>query len=282
MRQVVNILTPDGATLAASLFDADGEVVAVFNCAMGVKRGFYEAFAQYLAENGITALVWEYRGVGDSAPERLSGYNAHIHDWGETDLTAVIHWAKEHYPQKKLVIIGHSMGGQLIGMSPQSKNADAIVIIASQSGYWGHWRGFQRWRIFIFWHFLIPVLSRFLGYFPAQLFGAQARLPAGAARQWARWGRDPEYLQGKHARASAVNYGKIDSPLLSIWISDDDISPHAANRAMLGWYKNAHIETIELHAADIGEQRIGHFGWFRKQLGEKTWPPVIDWLRKTL
>jgi predicted alpha/beta hydrolase len=30
--------------------------------------------------------------------------------------------------------------------------------------------------------------------------------------------------------------------------------------------------------ADIGEKKIGHFGYFRPQAGEKLWPAAAEWL----
>src|SRR5690606_30863061 len=110
----------------------------------------------------------------------------------------------------------------------------------------------------------IPVIARLQKEFPSRWFGFQVNLPNGVAREWARWGRDPEYLMGEHRRAAADNYAAIDRPLLNVWISDDDIASRAANRKMLEWYPRAQITCRDLHPSDLGVERIGHYRLFRE------------------
>lgn len=280
-----DIEIPAGAAqLAATLYQdpsiTTGDTVVLINSAMGMPRGFYEPFATFLARAGFCVLTWDYRGVGDSVQQSLNSTDAHIHDWGELDFPAVIEWLRAHYAGKRLVVIAHSVGGQIVGMAPNTHHVERFVLIGSQSGYWRLWSGWQQLRIAVIWHFIIPVVSRLFGYFPARLFGLGAHLPNSVARQWARWGRDPAYLMGKHRRPSTVNYARITQPLLNIWISDDDIASYAANRKMLTWYPNAAIQNWNVHPAELGVDRIGHFRLFRESAGARFWPRLLEWIER--
>lgn len=271
-----------GVELAASLYrdatvaPADG--VVLLNAAMGMPRDFYAPFATFLAARGFDTLTWDYRGIGDSVNGSAANTPAAIHDWGEQDLPAVIDWLCARYPARRLIIIAHSVGGQILGMTPKTNRAERLVLIGAQSGYWRLWSGWQQWRIGCIWHFVIPVIARLRGHFPARWFGLAVDLPNGVAREWARWGRDPDYLMGKHRRASAANYADIDRPLLNIWIRDDDIASYAANRRMLTWYPRTVVTNWDLHAKDLGVERIGHFRLFRETVGPKFWPRLLNWI----
>lgn len=269
-----------GIALAGTLYCAEGEsdTVVIINSAMGMPRNFYERFAAFLAGNGMDVLAWDYRGVGDSLRQSLEETEAHIHDWGEQDFPAVIEWMRARYPNKRLVVIAHSVGGQIIGMAANTQHVERFVLIGSQSGYWRLWSGWQQVRIAVVWHLIVPVVSRLFGYFPARVFGLGVHLPNSVARQWARWGRDPEYLMGKHRRSSAANYEKIHQPLLNIWISDDDIASYAANRKMLTWYPNARIRNWNIRPAELGVDRVGHFRLFRETAGARFWPRLLEWI----
>lgn len=271
-----------GIALAATLYRdesaAPADAAVLFNSAMGMPRDFYAPLARFLAQHGIDALAWDYRGVGDSIDGSVANTSASIHDWGERDLPAVIDWLRERYPERRLVIIAHSVGGQILGMTPKTNLADSLVMIGSQSGYWRLWSGWQQLRIGFIWHVIIPFFSRMRGAFPSRWFGFQVDLPNGVAREWARWGRDPEYLMGRHRRASAVNYSAINRPILNAWISDDDIATHAANRKMLTWYSNAPVTNRDIHPDDFGVDRIGHYRLFRDSVGPKFWPELLEWI----
>ncbi|MEZ4249515.1 MAG: hypothetical protein R3B99_14900 [Polyangiales bacterium] len=44
-------------------------------------------------------------------------------------------------PDVPTVILGHSFGGQALGLSDATKRADAVVFLGAQSGYWKNWSG---------------------------------------------------------------------------------------------------------------------------------------------
>ena len=109
----VSIPATDGYALGGSIFVPDpatdnGSVVLI-SAAVGVKRGYYARYAQYLAEEGFLAVTYDYRGIGDSLNGRLRDSDATMRDWGEKDLAGAIAWARGHYPGRKLLLVGHSV-----------------------------------------------------------------------------------------------------------------------------------------------------------------------------
>jgi predicted alpha/beta hydrolase len=83
---MLKIPTTDGFELAATLHEAQSPSDNMIMVAMGVKRSYYQHFANFLAEHGFHVLTFDYRGVGDSSPTKLHGFPASLYTWGTQDL----------------------------------------------------------------------------------------------------------------------------------------------------------------------------------------------------
>ena len=65
-----------GFALASSVFETPrSDTIVVINAATGVPRYFYRHFAAYLRDQGWTAVTYDYRGIGGSAPPKKSRSN---------------------------------------------------------------------------------------------------------------------------------------------------------------------------------------------------------------
>lgn len=40
-----------------------------------------------------------------------------MHEWGEKDIVGIINWITEHYPSASLLVVRHSVGGQIVGLA---------------------------------------------------------------------------------------------------------------------------------------------------------------------
>ena len=258
--RLVEIKAADGATLRGTLYDSSGDDAIVVAAAMGVPRRYYDAFAQHAASRGFTTLLFDYRGMGES---RRSG--ARLEEWGRLDIAAAIDFMKP----KRVNFVGHSVGGQVTRLAPNVASVRSMVFIAAQSGYWKHWSGYGRLRVQLLWAIMPPV-SRMLGYFPMKIAGLGSEdLPGGVAREWATWGRLPRYVWG-----AGLPMHEYNGPLLAWSFEGDDIAPLAAVKAMISEHGAAQIEHRH-----VDDRRIGHFGFFRKELGQPLWDEVLEWLR---
>src|ERR1700754_2398393 len=67
--------------------------VVILNAANSVRCRYYFRFAGFLFDHGFDAIVYDYRGIGESRPERLRGFRAGWCDWGSLDFDAVLRYA---------------------------------------------------------------------------------------------------------------------------------------------------------------------------------------------
>jgi predicted alpha/beta hydrolase len=129
----------DGYRLAATEFapEASPRGAVVINSATAVPRRIYRGFATYLAERGFAVLTYDYRGVAGSRPASLAGFPARMRDCAALDVTAALDHARARWPDLSLAVVGHSFGGQALGLVPNNDLVSRTLMIAAQAGYWG-------------------------------------------------------------------------------------------------------------------------------------------------
>lgn len=87
------------------------------------------ALAKPLAESGQDVLLFDARGHGMNAPERYVS----IRDFRD-DLIAVARYAATRFPDRQLVVVGHSMGGSAgILAAAEGAPIDGLVLVAAPS-----------------------------------------------------------------------------------------------------------------------------------------------------
>src|SRR5688572_2374649 len=196
MKESLKVLTTDGYVLSATRFNPEksNNKIILINSATGVKQRYYENFAFFLATQGFHVYTYDYRGIGGSRPKKLRGFSASMKDWGTLDYHSMLQNIFQTHRQAKVIVIGHSVGGQLIGFSPASAQVDVVVMIGAQTPYWRNYSGvLMSVKLYSLWYILIPFLSKTFGYFPAKKIGLFEDLPAGVATQWARWAKTQNY-----------------------------------------------------------------------------------------
>lgn len=277
----IEIQTEDGRLLAADWVRASGTAhalgTAVVHSATGVARRHYRAFAQHLSQHGLDVLLWDARGIGESATLPVRRDPSTMRDWGQRDQQAVLHHVRTQHPARPLVIVGHSSGGHLTGLAPLTAGADALILIASGGCDWRDYPPMQWPRLWTAWWVVMPLLLALRGHLPAWA-GLGHALPRGVAEEWRRWSLTRGYLFGDPALDTS-GYAAYAGPLLALSMSDDlGFSPPGAVRALLRRFSGARIEHREIPAAEGAQGRIGHFGFFKPQ-NAALWPQVTQWLR---
>ncbi|MEW6733918.1 MAG: alpha/beta fold hydrolase [Acidobacteriota bacterium] len=274
----LTITTADGFKLGATQYGKDGDSIIVINSATAVKQRYYEKFARYLADLGLTVITYDYRGIGQSRPaSSLAGFQATMTEWGILDAEAVINFARSSYPHRRLCVIGHSFGGQCLGMLPSHQAIDRVVLVASQLAYWGNFHKRTWPQMIFYWYLLFPVVTRLFGYFPGRL-GLGEDLPKGVALQWAKWCRSRDYLFCEANKLFQTYYENFSAPILAYKISDDSYAGGDSVERLLARYPQSVKRLIELHPADVGAKSIGHFGLFRETFRDSIWSQIHAWL----
>lgn len=241
---------------------------------MATPQRFYRHFAAALAEAGYTAITWDYRGMGESAPEKIRGYSGKMRDWALHDIPAMADWVGKELNPRKLFIIGHSAGGQLAGLADNPGSIDGMITLSAQSAYWRMQGGMQKYAVLIHTWVTLPMLSYLFGYLPwGSLFGGM-NIPRNIALEWARWARNPLYVLGDET-LPLHRYRQFTAPVLAYSIEDDNWGTARSVDAMMSAYPNT--ERRHLDPADYGLKSIGHMGFFR-QGSESLWQEAIAWL----
>lgn len=280
MNADVLITTEDGHNLYATVHASrDARTWLLINSAMGVRRRFYRHLAAHLVQHGIGVITYDYRGMGDSVVSRQQLSRIRLEDWGRRDFPAVLGWLRSTQAPARVVVLGHSVGGQLLGMAPEIREVDALVGVATQSGHWRHWDGVGRARVFAFWYAVVPLLSAVRRRFPASWLGLGQDIPAGVARQWAAWGRDPAYLRSRTIGPELQYYDQVRCPVRTYLAEGDELAPERAVQAWHDWFSSAERELVRLGRRNAAGREIGHFGFFDPAAGAGEWPGLTDFIR---
>jgi predicted alpha/beta hydrolase len=271
---------PDGGSIAMQLYEPveSPRASVIVPCAMGVAQRYYSRFAEWLASQGYLAVTFDYRGIGLSAPRSLRDFEVDIFGWAQQDCAAVIDYVKARLPDAPLYWVGHSLGGQLLGLIPNRHHIDRIMTVATGSGYWLENSWPTKRVVWWLWFVVVPIALRVVGYFPGKRIRKVGDLPKGVMAQWRRWCLARDYVVGAEGEAVRAAYASLRTPIMSLSFTDDEMMSAQGVRSMHDLYRAASIEYRRIAPEDIGAAQIGHFGFFRPQFEQTLWPIVKDWI----
>ena len=285
MREIhTTLVATDGHLLAATLYEPPAAPVAavLINSATAVPRRYYKPYAQFLAAQGFAVLTYDYRGIGDSRFRgAIPADDVRMLHWGQRDLTAALDWLHARHPRLPLLTVGHSAGGQMLGLAPNNHLVTAAMSVAGQSGYWRHWPRRLQAKMYFLWNIMLPLSVRLNGELPAKVLGEA--LPRGVALEWSRWCRSPHYISDERGQPIREHFERYTGAMRFYAVADDhDYAPPAAVRALAGFYRNAAAEVYVIEPAKLGLKRMGHFGFFRNDTPRRLWQDSADWLHAQL
>ncbi|HET7792447.1 MAG TPA: alpha/beta fold hydrolase [Rhizobacter sp.] len=282
---VFEFQAPDGFTLQGRLYGnpAQCHSAVLIVPAMGVPQRFYAEFAEWLVQQGHAVVSFDYRGMGESRPTQmkasLRGLHADINTWAEQDTSAALAWLDAQVPpQTPIHWLGHSLGGQIFGMVPNRDRVSRVVTIGVGTGYWLRNAAKARAYVWWLWFVVAPLAMKLYGYFPGKRLKKVGDLPLGVMRQWRRACLDRDYLVGVGGAKMRADYAAIRNPILSLSFTDDEYMSARNTADMHAFYASAPREMRRFAPQDVGEKRIGHFGFFRQRFAPTLWPQVSQWL----
>lgn len=278
LHQPITITCRDGRELSGCLFEhatTAPRFTVLINGAIGVQQRYYRAVAQHLATHGALVLTYDYRGIGGSRLGDRRSETGTLSDWGHLDTAAAIDVLLTKRPTLPLCVLGHSAGGQLLGLARNADRIKAAWCVGSQSGYWGHWPLHVRPLLAFLWFVLVPVLTTMLGRFPMRALGLGTNdLPQRVAMQWARWCRTPTYLLDPTQPDHQDGFDQYRGDLKLLCIADDWMAPIQSVRALAGFYRHANIDVDVLPSSGLG-----HFGYFKLR-SSAQWEAMTRWFQK--
>jgi predicted alpha/beta hydrolase len=277
----LDVSATDGFRLAARLFSPSGSArgTVVIHAATAAPQQYYQRFARFLAGSGLRTLTYDYRGIGRSAPPTLRGFEATLVQWADRDARAIFRLARTEWAEP-VALVGHSFGGQLIGLVDELHEAAGALLVGSQLGYYGYWPLLDRPRLLMIWRGLVPAATAAYGYMPGKL-GLGHDLPYGVAREWARWCSQPGYLLSEQPAARA-RFAHFLKPVRLYSFTDDDYAPRRAVEELSNLFVNADLDHRRLDPRDAGVDEVGHFGFFRPRLERALWGEALEFLHAVI
>lgn len=174
-------------------------------------------------------------------------------------------------PEKPLYWLGHSLGGQLLGLLPEPERIAKAVTIASGSGYWRENSPALKRKVWWLWYVVAPLSMRLFGYFPGKRLRKVGNLPRGVMEQWRRWCLDRDYAIGVEGAAVKVGFSAVRVPITSLSFADDEMMSWRNVESLHGFYANAPKTMKRIGPEDIDANRIGHFGFFKARFEQSLW-----------
>lgn len=282
----IALRTSDAKDLAGHLWlpaSAAQIGTVVINPATAVKASYYHRFARFLARHGYAVLTYDYRSIGASRQMHpRATRDTDKFAWGAYDCDAALKWAVESFPDMQLNVVAHSIGGLMIGLASHGKHVRRCLTVGAQYAYWPDYAANQRFSMWLRWHFLMPLLTSLLGYFPARRLGWHEDLPAGAAYEWAfrpaRLEKSYRHLQHK-GLDPLRHFPAMTGEILAIGLSDDPFGTPEAIDRLLRYYASAQRTRLEIQPEAVGVASIGHFAYFHDQFENTLWMEALRWLR---
>lgn len=273
----LRVLAKDGFSLSAYRYRAFG--VARGNLLMagatGVSQRFYRRFAEFAASQGFNVLTLDYRGVGESKPASLKGFEMSYLDWAYLDLAAAVDLLGEE--ALPIYWVGHSFGGHAIGLLPNHQKLAAAYTFGSGAGWAGWMSKAEALKVRFLWRFVLPPIVRWKGYMAWSLLGMGDDLPLGVYKDWKRWCAYPHYYFDAPDMQHLVDlYAQVRTPCVFATAIDDPWAPPQSRNAFVKAYQNAPLLRRDITpSAELPQ--IGHMGYFRAN-AQPLWADVLRWL----
>lgn len=268
----------DGYPLAADFYPHQGNkqpYPVLIAPATGIVKGFYRHFASYLSTLGYDVLSFDFRGIGASLHGDLDKSSASILDWGQSDLPAAVECLLARTQAEKMILVGHSAGGQLLGVMPNFQRVAKLVAIAGSSGHLAGLKGRTQLFAPVMFFAIFPLGTLFKGYAPTKMIGMGENLPHHVGRDWAKFCSRPGYIINAKAQLQFEHHQEVSCPITAIYASDDEIATRRNVQDLLRLYPNAKSNLIELKPKHYQHQQIGHMLMF-KNSHQNLWPIIAN------
>ena len=270
--------TSDHIPLSVKVFEpkiSNGKLLLI-NSATGVKQQIYFSFSKYLAENGFTVFTYDYRGIGESKPKKMRGFDASMRIWGTIDFKTVTDFIEIEYPTYNKFSLGHSVGALILGMNNYSKNFKKFIFVGTQDAYIGNLTLPVAATAVLGFGIALPAMTHFFGYFPAHRFGLGESLPKGVAFDWQTLILNQKSTSKLYEKVGGNSSKDLNQEAFIIHAEDDTwVTQKGMSNLLKNVYPNLKTTYREIKISESEKGEIGHVNFFRS-FNKNLWKIVLD------
>ncbi len=275
----ISIIAGDGYELSA-LFGRMNSTIKdaiIISAATGVKKEYYINFSQYMMHQGYAVLLYDYRGIGESAPENLRTSTASIQDWATQDMNAALNYMVQEKNFTDIVWMGHSLGAQLVGLLDNQEHIKKVISLSAAVGYWGYFPFPKNMIVWLQWYVISPLLVKIYGYGPLKKVGWGENIPRRVFMEWRQWCMSKTYYR-KYLRQKwkYEKFHRFIKPITAVYPSDDFIANDKTVSLMMEFFPNAPVQILKIPVEKYTKLKVGHTGIFRKRFETTLWPVLFD------
>jgi len=178
----------------------------------------------------------------------------------EVDLPAVLEAVRREFPGRGIVLVGHSLSGQLacLHASRWPESFERLFLVATCSVYYKPW-GLGLW----FFLHMARFLSTVLGHFPGGFVGFAGREARTLVRDWSRQGFHGAYDVSGTDFDYEASLASLTTPVHATHFSDDKLAPRKAVEHLLEKMPAEMTVSDCVAPADLGAETLGHFEWIK-------------------
>ncbi|MEL6733289.1 MAG: alpha/beta fold hydrolase [Bacteroidota bacterium] len=280
----LSIECEDGFKLAGTIFIPTEKIKSAIMIApaTGIKRQFYKRFAKYLSDKGFVVLTFDNRGIGESKGESINSSNPSLTNWGILDMTAALECLKNQFPNVEYHLIGHSAGGQLVGLMKNAKSLKSMFNFGSSSGSLQYSKFPFRLKSSFWLNFYIPISNLIFGHTKSQWVGMGEPLPKEVGKEWTRWCNGKGYVNvDLNTKIEEHLYDELEFNSMWVHAEDDEIANYENVKDMIRVYSKIKSKIITISPKEYGFKDLGHMKFFSSKRSQ-LWSLATNWLNKEI
>lgn len=247
------------------LGNSESQLIVLIIPAMGAPTRLYKRLYHGITQAGLSVALMNLRGEGLLKKEELVSEGNFGYAELIEDIDNVIEFIIAKYPNKRIVTIGHSLGGQLGCLYHCQKNSQVIASIVIAGGNVGYhsWTGMDRIKTFFATQFF-GLIAMLLGWFPGAKIGFGGNQPKNIMIDWSRNARTGVYKLKNQKIDYETAFKDVNSLLLGIVIDNDFFAPYSSTKNLLYKFSNSDTEIFIIKTKSFKEIKPDHFSWLKE------------------
>jgi alpha-beta hydrolase superfamily lysophospholipase len=282
---MITLSTISGRSLAVEIREPRGPAagtVILLHSMMASRRVWNspreQGVVSSLNEAGLRTLALDFRGHGDSGPKASKGGTWSYDDLVREDVPALCLAVRERWPNDRLTLVGHSLGGHvtLASVSTSQAEPDAVVVIATNI-----WLRSEEPNPLLYAKKAAMVrfcemATRARGFFPARTLGFGSDDEAAALMEgWTGWWNRDRWTSDDQQIDYLAAMSRIRVPILSLASAGDRYMCTAANAARFIKRAPSGNATFEVvRRSDHGTTAPDHMQLVTTRDAASVWPRI--------